>query len=153
MLVAHIAVDRRARPADDFVRAHARAGSGRGRHVRVHRHACALYVNDLTVPPMTQRLVPGERRTYVFSGIVEDIRMLRLDPTDVTPATVDLHSIVVVGDRGILAQFGPTALAGWGTDALATKGADETGLHLQTTTHIQSSRPGRRFPSTADRPA
>src|SRR5271167_3099450 len=63
----------------------------------------ALYVNDLTRPPLTQPLVPGGRRTYVFDGVVEDITMLRVDPADAGGATVDLYSIAVVGRNGILA--------------------------------------------------
>ena len=94
----------------------------------------ALFVNDLARPPQVLPLVPGERHTYRFEGIVENITMLRVDPTDVSGATIDFHSITVVGADGIQAQFSPQALAGWASSALTRLGVDAAALHLTSTT-------------------
>lgn len=93
-----------------------------------------LFLNDLTRRPLTQRLVLGQRRQYVFDGIAEDITLLRIDPTNENGATVDIYSVVVKGREGVLAQFGPQALAGWTSSALTTIGLDGTALRLRSTT-------------------
>ena len=93
-----------------------------------------LFLNDLTRIPMSQRLAPGERRRYVFEGISEDITLLRIDPTDEPGAAVDVYSIVVRGRDGVIARFGPQALAGWSSSALTTIAVDEAVLRLRSTT-------------------
>ncbi len=40
--------------------------------------------------PQTQAVVPGERRKYIFDGIVEDITILRVDPTDETAESQEI---------------------------------------------------------------
>jgi hypothetical protein len=91
-----------------------------------------VFVNDLTRPPLRQPLVPGERRTYSFGGIVEDIAMLRLDPTDAADAIVDVYSIAVVGSQGSLKQFEPAAIAGWSANAITVDSIEESAVHLRT---------------------
>jgi hypothetical protein len=75
----------------------------------------AVFINTPSKPFLTQPVVPGERRRYVFDGIVEDITMLRVDPSNAAGALVDIHSVVVRSSRGVLARFEPRALTGWTT--------------------------------------
>src|SRR5437879_5338237 len=61
-----------------------------------------LFVNDLARQPFRQSLLPGQRQVYRFEPIVEDIRLLRLDPTDAMSATIDVYSITIAnGDERI----------------------------------------------------
>ncbi len=70
-----------------------------------------LYVNDVLRPPFRQSLAPGKRQLYRFEPILEDIHSLRLDPTDIDSATIDIYGITVTNDEESIQVFDPAALA------------------------------------------
>lgn len=72
-----------------------------------------LFLNDLRRPPLARKLSPGERKTYEFSGISEDLGLIRLDPTNVPRAEVCIYSLEVAAAGRVLRRFAPQALARW----------------------------------------
>ena len=57
-----------------------------------------VFLNDMTLPPMSRALEPGVRRTYVFD-IADDVRLLRVDPTDAA-VFIDGEYVGCVNDFG-----------------------------------------------------
>src|ERR1700730_12213064 len=55
----------------------------------------ALYVNRFEQKPKRLPIAPGQRRTYLFRGVPDDIGMMRLDPTNVRGSTVTIYGVTV----------------------------------------------------------
>jgi dTDP-4-dehydrorhamnose 3,5-epimerase len=72
-----------------------------------------LYINNRASSPVVVPLQPGVRRTYLFYFNRQDLKALRLDPTDAAAADGSIYGVDVV-DRGeTVAHFSPADLRGW----------------------------------------
>jgi hypothetical protein len=78
----------------------------------------ALYVNRFDQKPKRLPIAGGQRRTYLFRGVHDDIRMMRLDPTNVRGSTVTIYGVTVADAKGVLRQIAPNEIAKWGAEAL-----------------------------------
>ena len=94
-----------------------------------------VFVNDYS-EPVRQSIVTG-RQTYLFATPGNPIRMVRLDPTDVSGVSIRLYSLEIVAPDGrVLSRFGPDALGNWiirglgpidkSADVLAAQSANST---------------------------
>jgi hypothetical protein len=92
-----------------------------------------VFLNDLTLPPLSQTLEPGVRRTYVFD-IADDVVLLRVDPTDAAGATVEMFAVEVADTSGTRVRFGPDELRAWNRANVASMGADSAVDRFLTTT-------------------
>lgn len=54
-----------------------------------------LFVNDVRRQPLKHPLRPRERALYRFPEIQEDVTWLRIDPTDASGATIEIHSLTI----------------------------------------------------------
>lgn len=84
-----------------------------------------LFLNDLSRPPLTQRLEQGRRAQYAFPVAAEDISLIRLDPTDDPSAAVRIHSLEVTANGRRLARFDPPALLQWQRSGFEPTVADD----------------------------
>jgi hypothetical protein len=100
--------------------------ASRGKYLQV-------YLNDLTLPPLSQALQPGVRRTYVFD-IADDVLLLRIDPTDAAAATVEVFAVEVAEASGARVRFGPAELRAWNRANVVSIGGDAAVDRFQTTT-------------------
>jgi hypothetical protein len=88
-----------------------------------------IYLNN-GGDPLRQAVVPRQRVQYLFSGITEDISVLRLDPTDVSAADVKVYSVQVRDAGALLRNFDPAALAGWLGDNLKSPEIADGAFHF-----------------------
>ncbi len=80
--------------------------------------------------PLLQKLVREQRVVYTFTGVSENIAILRLDPTDVAYAEVKIYSIEVDDSDGVLRRFGPDDLRVWASSNLKSPEVLDGAFHF-----------------------
>ena len=83
-----------------------------------------VFVNDTSREPLRASIIPGVRHTYEFPGIVEDVNMLRFDPTDIGDADVVIHSVELVAASRTLAKYGPSEVSTWWRNGIVPQEVD-----------------------------
>lgn len=83
-----------------------------------------LFVNRFDRAPSRINVVPGIRRVYSFGGIVSDITIFRLDPSDLTGTTIKIYAALADDEGGVLRKFAPEEIAKWGRSDLTVIGSD-----------------------------
>jgi hypothetical protein len=99
-----------------------------------HGNLVEVYL-DLTRPPLRQSLEAGTRRVYRFDGVTDDIRLLRLDLTDASPAEVAVYSVTVLAGPRVLARYERPALAAWARQGLELHPEATDALRFTTTSN------------------
>jgi hypothetical protein len=73
-----------------------------------------LWVNDQSKPPLTANLEKNVRKKYVFKGIYEDIKYLRIDPVPGTSnKVVKIFNVEIKGADGRGIKLSPEDLGSW----------------------------------------
>ncbi len=76
-----------------------------------------IYVNDTAQEPLRQVSLPAKRRNYRFNlAGFQDIRFLRLDPTNFPDIPVRLYGLRIVGQGETLCRFSAADLSRWWTN-------------------------------------
>lgn len=94
-----------------------------------------LYLNDWTThPPERLPVLAGERHVYRFTRIRRDIRLVRLDPTDMPDADIVIYGLTVkVGDR-VFRRFTPAELMTWTLHDVSIPAIANGGMTMHDTT-------------------
>jgi hypothetical protein len=78
----------------------------------------ALFVNRFDQAPKRLSIAAGQRHTYLFDGFFANIKMMRLDPTDVEGSVVTIYGATVADAKGVLRRIAPDEIAKWSAEAL-----------------------------------
>jgi hypothetical protein len=78
----------------------------------------ALFVNRFDQIPKRLPIAAGQRHTYLFAGVFADIKMMRLDPTDLEGSIVIIYGVTVADSEGVLRRISPGEIAKWSVEAL-----------------------------------
>jgi hypothetical protein len=78
----------------------------------------ALFVNRFDQVPKRLPIAAGQRHMYLFGGVFADIKMMRLDPTDLEGSIVTIYGAMVADSKGVLRRISPGEIAKWSVEAL-----------------------------------
>jgi len=100
-----------------------------------HGSIARLYWNRRYDEPLASPLAPGKRCVYAFTGIHQDLKHLRLDPTNTKGANteIEIFGITVEQEGQVLARFDPRALSRWELVRLEPPMVSADGLRTKTT--------------------
>jgi len=88
-----------------------------------------VYLNGSS-EPLRQKIDTKHRSVYTFTGISEDISILRFDPTDLPGAEVKIYSLEVDDNDGVLNRFGPADLRAWASSNLKSPEVADGAFHF-----------------------
>jgi hypothetical protein len=90
-----------------------------------------LFVNDWQHPPERLPVAPGVRQVYRFSNVPRDIRLVRLDPTDLPDARIEIYSLKVKAGTLTVREVRPEELKNWTLVNVSPPAAENDALVLQ----------------------
>lgn len=112
-----------------------------------------IYINDLTADPYRTGLSVGKRQVYRFSGIQEDIHLLRIDPGDTADATIDIYGVRVADAGQTLRTFSPQEIMGWRKYNIGQARIVDGFLRITASTHDPILQTGVTIPLIRNYPA
>ena len=100
-----------------------------------HGHTVELYLNDWTTqPPERLPVMAGERHVYRFTHVRRDIRLVRLDPTDVRDAQMVIYGLTVKTGNRVFRRFTPAELMTWTLHDVSIPAITNGGMAMHDTT-------------------
>ena len=81
-----------------------------------------VYVNQDFGTPLSEYLIPGQRKEYRLKGLTGDIHRIRIDPGESPGSTIDVYGVWAEDQDGAFGHIAAATIAGWGGINMTPRG-------------------------------